>query len=64
MTLDCTQTTDVMTPKEVAELLRIRPRTVYELVKRNDIPYFFVGKLLRFSREAILAHLHNQEAAQ
>ena len=44
----------IMTLKEVAELLRLHPGTLYKLLRGGaTIPYFKVGADYRFSREAI-----------
>jgi excisionase family DNA binding protein len=42
-----------MTVREVAELLRLRPITVYRLLKTTDFPGFKVGSTWRFSSEAV-----------
>ena len=39
--------TDVLTVPEVAEYLRVTPKTVYALVKRGDLPSFRVGRVVR-----------------
>lgn len=46
--------TDVLTVDEVAGLLRIERRTVYVCVRRHGLPAQRVGRLYRFSREAVL----------
>ena len=40
--------------KEVAELLRIKPRTVYEMVSQRRIPYRKAGDRTIFLLEEIL----------
>lgn len=44
-----------LTLKEVAELLRVKPRTVYAWVSDNRIPFERKGSLLRFRLNAVLA---------
>lgn len=44
-----------LTLKEVAELLRVKPRTIYAWVSDKRIPYERKGGLLRFRLDAILA---------
>jgi excisionase family DNA binding protein len=44
-----------LTLKEVAELLRVKPRTVYAWVSDNRIPFERKGSLLRFRLDAIVA---------
>lgn len=46
--LDITQT---------AELLGLRPRTIYYLVKRGQLPVIRVGRAIRFDRRALAEHL-------
>ena len=45
--------TTVMTVREVAELLRVHPTTVYRLVKRGVLPGFKFGGNWRVDREAL-----------
>jgi excisionase family DNA binding protein len=42
-----------MDVKEVAEYLRVSPKTVYRMIDKNRIPAIRVGKLWRFDAEAI-----------
>lgn len=44
-----------LTLKEVAELLRVKPRTIYAWVSDNRIPFERKGSLLRFRLDAVLA---------
>jgi excisionase family DNA binding protein len=44
-----------LTLKEVAELLRVKPRTVYAWVSDNRIPFKRKGSLLRFRLDAVVA---------
>ena len=44
-----------LTLKEVAELLKVKPRTVYAWVSDRRIPYERKGGLLRFRLNAVLA---------
>jgi excisionase family DNA binding protein len=50
----------VMTAKEVADLLRVNIKTVYEAAKRNNIPCRRMGRRVLFSRRAIMAWLREQ----
>ena len=43
-----------LTLKEVAELLKVKPRTIYAWVSDKRIPYERKGSLLRFRLDAIL----------
>jgi len=44
-----------VTLKEVAELLKVKPRTVYAWVSDNRIPFERKGSLLRFRLDAVVA---------
>jgi excisionase family DNA binding protein len=46
---------DVLTPREAAKLLRIGRNTIYDGCARNEIPHRRIGKLIRFSRPALVA---------
>ena len=51
---------DVLTVEEVATWLRINRKTVYEAAKGGQIPCCKVGRILRFSRQAVLQWLNGQ----
>jgi excisionase family DNA binding protein len=44
---------DVLTAREVGDLLRLPPSTVYELARRGLIPAHRVGRAWRFIRQEI-----------
>jgi excisionase family DNA binding protein len=50
----------LLTPREVCEVLRIRPATLYAWVRRGKIAYLKVGSLLRFRRSDISLRLGQQ----
>ena len=43
----------VMTLTQTCDFLRISRTTMYRLIKRGDVPYFQIGSVYRFNREAI-----------
>jgi len=45
---------EIMTPSEVADLLKIHVKTVYKLAKQGSISGMRVGRSWRFSRSQIL----------
>ncbi len=45
---------EIMTPCEVAALLKIHLRTVYKLAERGVIPRSRIGRSRRFSRNNVL----------
>ena len=44
---------DILTVKELCDLLRLHPTTVYKLVRQGKIPRFRVGNEWRFRRDVI-----------
>ena len=46
---------EILTPSEVAELLRINVRTVYKLAAGGTLPGSRIGRSWRFNRKSILA---------
>ena len=43
----------VLTVKELCELLRMRPATVYKLIRQGKIPSFRIGSDWRFRKDVI-----------
>jgi excisionase family DNA binding protein len=43
----------LMTVKEVAEYLRLKPLAIYRIVKRKNIPFKRANRSLRFDKEEI-----------
>ncbi len=50
-----------LTPLEVADLLKITKNTVYELIKRGELPAYKVGKKLRIDKEDIDNYINAQK---
>jgi excisionase family DNA binding protein len=46
-------TNETFTRYEVAEYLKLSPQQVWLMTKRGDIPYFRIGRLLRYRRSDI-----------
>jgi len=44
---------DILTVEELAELVRVKPVTIYRLVRRDEIPHFRVGRTIRFRRDDV-----------
>ncbi len=51
---------DLMIIKEVAEYLRIKEKTVYDLVAKGKIPGFKVGGAWRFKKTEIESWIEKQ----
>lgn len=47
------QNHEIMTIKQVAEYLKVSPRTIYKLVKDGTIPTFKIMNMWRFERSKI-----------
>lgn len=52
---------ETLTALEVADLLKITKNTVYELVKRGELPAYKVGKKLRIDRIDVDNYINNQK---
>jgi excisionase family DNA binding protein len=48
-------TREVMTVPEVAEFLRVTPKTVYALIREGELSAFRVGRVLRCHETAVHA---------
>lgn len=57
-------TEESLTAVEVAELLKITKNTVYELVKRGELPGYKVGKKLRIDKEDVDNYINNQKVTK
>jgi excisionase family DNA binding protein len=44
---------EILTVKEVCEILQLHPSTLYRLVKQGKIPAFRIGTEWRFRKEGI-----------
>ena len=44
---------EVLTVKDLAKYLNIHPVTVYNYLKKNELPAFRMGKSWRFNKESI-----------
>ena len=47
----------LLTAREVAELLRLPVSTVYDLARTGRLPHLRIGRAMRFSREDLEEHL-------
>lgn len=50
-----------LTPLEVAELLKITKNTVYELIKRGELPSYKIGKKIRIDMHDVESYINNQK---
>lgn len=53
-----------LTALEVADLLKITKNTVYELVKRGELPGYKVGKKLRIDKEDVENYINSQKISK
>lgn len=49
-----------MTVTDVAEIMNVSPRLIYQLVSIGDIPHFRVGKAVRFEPKSVSDWLHQK----
>ncbi|MFC1573468.1 helix-turn-helix domain-containing protein [Candidatus Eisenbacteria bacterium] len=47
----------MLTVKQVADWLNLKPKTIYAMTARREIPCVRIGKRLRFSRHDLLRWL-------
>jgi excisionase family DNA binding protein len=45
---------EILTMKEICDLLKVHPSTIYKLVKQGEIPAFRIGSEWRFRRDTML----------
>ncbi len=50
---------NLLTAMEVAEYLGVTKRTVMTYKKKGILPYYQVGRVLRFRREDVYNHIEN-----
>ncbi len=51
---------DALTVKEVAEILRVSTKTVYKLIKENEIPAVKVGREQRIAKAQLITFLQKR----
>lgn len=49
-----------LTVKDVAEILKVSPRLIYQLVQNGEMPHFRVGNAVRFEPHALSTWLREQ----
>ena len=54
------QIPNIMTIKQVAEYLKVSPRTIYKLVKTGGIPTFKIMNMWRFEQSKIDQWIHEK----
>jgi excisionase family DNA binding protein len=53
---------EVLTADEIAKMLRVDRKTVYEAAQRGELPHRRLGRRLLFERGAVLAWLRRADA--
>jgi excisionase family DNA binding protein len=53
-----------MTAKELAQMLRISPKTVFKLARAGRIPSFRIGTAVRFDPKLVIDWLRQQRTGQ
>ncbi len=49
----------LLTVKEVSEIIKVKPGTIYEWAVQGRIPSFKLNRLLRFSEDTILTWIND-----
>ena len=49
----------LLTPEDVADILKLGKKAVLRLVKQNEIPYICIGRHVRFSMQALNAWINS-----
>ncbi len=49
----------LLTVKQVSELINIAPLTIYKLVYAKKIPFIKIGRITRFDKDKILSWLNS-----
>jgi putative molybdopterin biosynthesis protein len=52
---------ELLSVKEVAELLHVSVRTVHRLIERKELPAYKVGKVVRVDRKDVLKFLQENK---
>ncbi|WP_024622298.1 substrate-binding domain-containing protein [Metaclostridioides mangenotii] len=52
-----------LTPAEVADLLKITKNTVYEMIKRGEIPSYKIGKKIRIDTKDVKEYIESQKTS-
>jgi excisionase family DNA binding protein len=45
---------DILTVREICELLQVHPSTIYKLIRQGKIPSFRIGRDWRFRKDVIM----------
>jgi excisionase family DNA binding protein len=64
MQSNSTPTAELLTPDELARMLRISKAGVYRLVEGRHIRFYKVGGSLRFEKNDVLAYLRENRVEQ
>jgi len=64
MTEPTVTASDLMTPQEAADYLRVRPSWVYEAARGRQLPHIKVGRHLRFLQADLDAWIEAQRVPQ
>ena len=54
--------TEVLTVKEVSDLLRIHPSTLYRMIRQGKIPSFQIGADWRFLRHRLVRWMAERQS--
>lgn len=52
------------TVQQLAELLQVTKMTIYRLIQRGELPYYAIGRLMRFRQSDVEEFLKRQRRAR
>ena len=55
---------DIVTVKDLAEMLCVGRNKAYEMVRADIIPNIKIGRQVRISKEAIIEYIHRQNKSK
>jgi excisionase family DNA binding protein len=53
---------EILTTQEVADLLKLHPKTVNKLAKSGKVPAYRIGRQWRFRKSEVIKLLHKKDA--
>ena len=56
--------TNLMSGPEIADVLKVKPRTIKEWVRKGFIPHFKIKRNVRFSKEAVMRWVEGKEVKE
>lgn len=55
--------TKLLTPQQIAELLGVKPSTIYQWTHQGFIPHLKLGRLVRFNENKVMKWVEKRECS-